>query len=973
MIEHQRVIDEIRFQLQSDYCQLTDQLRQLAADYAEACRDVNARLRQCGEYLKQGLRSEAINLADTEPNLLDLVALLDVPEKQEWDDVVGMYDLPKADPLLLHVAESLNESYSTEQPLQKLLDRHRLLALTGAPLVERLTILRKLRDQDPESAFWPEDVDQYEKARLQELQADAEAAAERNDANALTVLLDEVQDPGWQQPPSPGLVKHVKRLAGRMQRNDALEELPQLELELNEAFTELDIIRARELKRLWNTAAKQAKLPADDPAAERVAPILAWVADEDAYEQADQEFQVAAQALERKLDGDASLAELQRLGREVDKHGLEWPEILATRYTQRVESLRKGEKRRRQIIVGTSVATLLGVVLFVFFLVNASQRTAEEKRIAQNAQELIDEGQLAEARELLEAHSELSSSDPWLEANKNLTAAENAETSRQAELQEALESVEAATRYAIASRSLERAKELAKTPEENIKISRLERDWQLRQQKAEEERDAAFLKQVELVSKDIKQVELLVGNAEKQEELGELLAQAQENMRPLIDEIITVSTPLASQAKLLESRIAELERTNRKALAKAKLLRRLTETSFVDPTGSRRQVDDYADSLTRFTKSYADDSRVSAFQKSIAETDAWRAGVEYASLKHIADQFEPRTFQEVKDRIQACNRYLEDHKGSPHANQVRDYLAYLGPILARKEGPDGDSEDSIESKIVDLYSGPLMENVHVIKSRSGEVYYLKSEARFETKLQASFKYVVGFDGTTRGLATKTDQLASKSSVPAPQVKIAEAVRRQPRQWMTNVKGWQPYFKDLTATIGATKELDPILRYLLLLRTLEYAAQGSQPVAKALAVPIGQLSRAKVDATARWMEPRDEDVAKHRREAAKTLSDLGDLKTYWEKATTERDKLAARCAAVHHTVGWLSKSAIGEWKCRSNWEPVEGYELKVAVPDGAGTYRWQTIGRTDKGSLSLSASSRSAFQEGRLVFAFAVDK
>ena len=60
MADLQRLNDEIRFRLQSQYGELTVDLKQLAGDFGVICHDVNGRLRRCGEHLKQGLRSEAI-------------------------------------------------------------------------------------------------------------------------------------------------------------------------------------------------------------------------------------------------------------------------------------------------------------------------------------------------------------------------------------------------------------------------------------------------------------------------------------------------------------------------------------------------------------------------------------------------------------------------------------------------------------------------------------------------------------------------------------------------------------------------------------------------------------------------------------------------------------------------------------------------------------------------------------------------
>ena len=45
MTDYQQIVDEIRFAIQSEDCELTETLRQAAQDYALACREVNQRLR----------------------------------------------------------------------------------------------------------------------------------------------------------------------------------------------------------------------------------------------------------------------------------------------------------------------------------------------------------------------------------------------------------------------------------------------------------------------------------------------------------------------------------------------------------------------------------------------------------------------------------------------------------------------------------------------------------------------------------------------------------------------------------------------------------------------------------------------------------------------------------------------------------------------------------------------------------------
>ena len=138
MLDYQRIVDEVRSSLFSNNAEGADFLRMAAADYSVACDELNERLRRCGTLLKKGLRSEAIQLAEIEPNLLDLVATLDFPERQHWVDVLTLNGIVAPRPLMLDVAADLNEAYAIEQPLTELLRQHRLLALSRGPLSLRV-------------------------------------------------------------------------------------------------------------------------------------------------------------------------------------------------------------------------------------------------------------------------------------------------------------------------------------------------------------------------------------------------------------------------------------------------------------------------------------------------------------------------------------------------------------------------------------------------------------------------------------------------------------------------------------------------------------------------------------------------------------------------------------------------------------------------------------------------------------------
>ena len=91
MTEIQRVVDELRFLLQREVIDQTDELAALVVEYSGHCHSTNARLRKCDECLKQGLRAEGLQLAEAAPNLLDLVALLDFAERPQLMEVVATY------------------------------------------------------------------------------------------------------------------------------------------------------------------------------------------------------------------------------------------------------------------------------------------------------------------------------------------------------------------------------------------------------------------------------------------------------------------------------------------------------------------------------------------------------------------------------------------------------------------------------------------------------------------------------------------------------------------------------------------------------------------------------------------------------------------------------------------------------------------------------------------------------------------
>jgi hypothetical protein len=93
----------------------------LAEDFAAACHAANLRLQQCEAMIKAGDRQQAIQLAETAPNLLDMVTVLEFSSSDNWRGYCQQNSLPAGDRVDARSVRALNECYAqgitTDHPL----------------------------------------------------------------------------------------------------------------------------------------------------------------------------------------------------------------------------------------------------------------------------------------------------------------------------------------------------------------------------------------------------------------------------------------------------------------------------------------------------------------------------------------------------------------------------------------------------------------------------------------------------------------------------------------------------------------------------------------------------------------------------------------------------------------------------------------------------------------------------------------
>jgi len=376
MADYQRVVEFLRdfrsAPVQQGSGEISEELRQAAAEYAELCAQANDRLRQCSTFLQQGLRSEAIHLADggggEAPNLLDLVAALDLPDAAQWVEFCQNNGLPVPVTLQMERAGQLDGAYSAEQPLEHLLSRHRLLALSRGPVRERLNVMRQLAAQDPAGAnsFWEKDLRVFERARLRELPAAFYAAVKSRDFQTITALQTELSQYPWYEAIPDDLRQAVGTAYDRMHRSEVEGSIKEIINRLHDAFAARnqgdcaalmaqikDTLTANNLKDLSGELREEVK------------PIRDWLASENELASKHKSFMAACGDFTRRMDADAPDHELEAAHAKLNSFEEPVPEELERRYEEKLRGRHEAAQRSLRIKLFSVIGSLAAVVVVV--------------------------------------------------------------------------------------------------------------------------------------------------------------------------------------------------------------------------------------------------------------------------------------------------------------------------------------------------------------------------------------------------------------------------------------------------------------------------------------------------------------------------------------------------------------------------------------------------------------------------------
>jgi hypothetical protein len=127
----------------------------LAEDFIQACHAANVRLQQCEAMIQAGDRHQAIQLAETPPNLLDVVTALEFAGCDDWRNYCQQSDLPSAERIDRRSVQVLNDCYAqgitTDHPLYAAY-RRAVLSRNDAEALKALQSITRLNPKDTNAA-----------------------------------------------------------------------------------------------------------------------------------------------------------------------------------------------------------------------------------------------------------------------------------------------------------------------------------------------------------------------------------------------------------------------------------------------------------------------------------------------------------------------------------------------------------------------------------------------------------------------------------------------------------------------------------------------------------------------------------------------------------------------------------------------------------------------------------------------------
>ena len=936
---------------------------------------VAERLEQVDQLLQKGLRTEAIELAERDPNLNDLLTTLDFPELIAWNELLQQHDIQPVQGIPTEAAAELNDAYHAAGSIERLLQHYRTVSLLRAPLDRRIAVLRQLAAKDTANTIWQADLKHFEQHRLRELRQEVEQASAAGDLTTLAALDAEINGGKWSTEVPAALREHARSTHENLRRRQATEELKTLSHQLSDAYSAFDRPTGQQLEKRLLVLQAILGIGPGHALMDIAAPALVWLEDERQKEQAEQEYTAAIRELETQLDGRTTLQTLERLYHQATRGGQLLPPALQARLVERRNQLLR-DLRWKRMLTGTAVVlTLLLVAAGISWMIYTSSVNRTVTRHAEQLKQLLAAaevfGELAPTESYiadLRANSPELLQTPQLRARVSefeaLLASERGRRQRLQQLGQSITDVVEGQpdlqQLAAAGTTAEELRGLLRSESERAEHARLVRLISTRRTAVQASLDDAFSTELQRLTTTVER--LPADNlAEYDNAISALTAL---NSRP------DVSLNLKSLANSLLQKVQGDRRLAAEALKMAVDLQRIT-----DAVG-RAQA--YEQAMTQFIRDDPGRDRSVAFQKLLQEELAiWQAAELWKPLRQDLRRadFSRLKSAEADQLLQRCADYQRKFGPLSDELQQSQLIQVLKKIAGRTVGGR-----SLRDRVLAIFSSPLISRTWLVQTQGRGNYFCSRAPMVNGTSTVTVEYYI----STSGTQTKTTNLRY-TDVPAADTKTTPEEWLSPQsRLLTTVEDKLPAWDQLSfepavaaciREILAADTIDPILRFYLLEDALRLAVDGSDFMQRRCKNSQDQLAATQISRLLNWAAPDDARAEDARFKAGRELARRGAELT---EALAAAEADAAQPGLVGlppelYWVGWLHRNAAGEWivslRASNNAAVQRGGRMLIFPRTSTQQPRTVVLGRLEPGTILTKKVDvpPELVQEGRPVF------
>ena len=387
MADLTNLIEDIRTALAFSEQVSPEKLESYAQEYTQECTKLNNRLRLCLPHLRGGNVAEAVRLAEASPSVTETFNLLDFEARQDWVEVCDGLGLDVPPPLAVEIFQELNDAYLQMTSLEPLLKQHRLLALNGSSLRDRLAVLRSIARADSMNLHWHTDQETFEKARINELGKDVANALAQKDMPRLQEIYRELTAPGWIIVPPVEYRLNIctavlEKYAGKLMQHFSAFDYP----EANAAYQSMQSV-------LFTN--RMAMPPAIE---NNILAAVQWLQETATEEHYREQFQREAVELREALDIYTPRETLENLYYALQNTAVQInqaiPHELESHYHSRVAYLSRVEKFRYRTVVTTFAGSILLVAAFIIYALMERSFSEQVAHALETLQKIESEKQI---------------------------------------------------------------------------------------------------------------------------------------------------------------------------------------------------------------------------------------------------------------------------------------------------------------------------------------------------------------------------------------------------------------------------------------------------------------------------------------------------------------------------------------------------------------------------------------------------